>query len=418
VIVTGASNVEGKCDDRDAAPALLEALLRKRLPQDDVEVLNAACAGYTFYNFLAVLEQYAELQPDVFCLVAYGGNDFFGNLKFERWFERRLPPRYEPYGTAALEASDDDFLRQLVGVEVGQAAYYLNNPEGEQLSIDSALRGDAGHGAPVRRAGHPLRVRLPASAAGGQPAYLAEERRRALQLVGLEEGALEVSGRIADAWIEYCAQIGIDVIDLRPRFLEADERLYWKADIHINLRRSTRRGRGPLRTARSRVGRGPGLGAHVPVVPSSVRRNTRRASVAQQRPSAAQITQRASGETVRARKARMAGLSPRRPRSSNTSAATRKQAQSGASGCLGQAGTTSSSRRARSRRASKYATSQDGLGQKKPPSTKRAAASGRSRASSVTRDTGTPVPPHPGGDGQLGPVVSGSLTNARLTETA
>jgi len=235
VIVTGASNVEGKCDDRDAAPALLEALLRKRLPQDDVEVLNAACAGYTFYNFLAVLEQYAELQPDVFCLVAYGGNDFFGNLKFERWFERRLPPRYEPYGTAALEASDDDFLRQLVGVEVGQAAYYLNNPEGEQLSIDSACGATRDMARLCAERGIRFVCAYLPPPLVGQPAYLAEERRRALQLVGLEEGALEVSGRIADAWIEYCAQIGIDVIDLRPRFLEADERLYWKADIHINL---------------------------------------------------------------------------------------------------------------------------------------------------------------------------------------
>jgi lysophospholipase L1-like esterase len=235
VIVTGASNVEGKCDDRDAAPALLEALLRKRLPQDDIEVLNAACAGYTFYNFLAILEQYAELQPDVFCLVAYGGNDFFGNLKFERWFERRLPPRYEPYGTAALEASDDDFLRQLVGVEVGQAAYYLNNPEGEQLTIDSACGATRDMARFCAERGIRFVCAYLPPPLVGQPAYLAEERRRALQLVGLEEGALEVSGRIADAWIEYCAQIGIDVIDLRPRFLEADERLYWKADIHINL---------------------------------------------------------------------------------------------------------------------------------------------------------------------------------------
>ena len=235
VLVTGASNVEGKCDDRDAAPALLEALLRKRLPQDDVEVLNAACAGYTFYNYLAILEQYANLQPDVFCLVAYGGNDFFGNLKFERWFERRLPPRYEPYGTAALEASDDDFLRQLVGVEVGQAAYYLNNPEGEQLSIDSACGATRDMARLCAEQGIRFVCAYLPPPLVGQPAYLAEERRRALQLVGLEAGALEVSGRIADAWIEYCAQIGIDVIDLRPRFLEADERLYWKADIHINL---------------------------------------------------------------------------------------------------------------------------------------------------------------------------------------
>ena len=235
VLVTGASNVEGKCDDRDAAPALLEALLRKRLPQDEVEVLNAACAGYTFYNFLAILEQYADLQPDVFCLVAYGGNDFFGNLKFERWFERRLPPRYEPHGTAALEASDDDFLRQLVGVEVGQAAYYLNNPEGEQLSIDSACGATRDMARLCAERGIRFVCAYLPPPLVGQPAYLAEERRRALQLVGLEEGALEVSGRIADAWIEYCVQIGIDVIDLRPRFLEADERLYWKADIHINL---------------------------------------------------------------------------------------------------------------------------------------------------------------------------------------
>ena len=235
VLVTGASNVEGKCDDRAAAPALLEALLRERSPQSEVEVLNAACAGYTFYNFLAILEQYAYLRPDVFCVVAYGGNDFFGNLKFERWFERRRPPLYEPHDTARLEASDDVFLRQLVGVEIGQAAYYLNNPEGEQLTIDSACGATREMARLCAERGIRLVCAYLPPPLVGQPAFLAEERRRALQLVGLEEGALEVSGRIADAWIESCAQIGIDVIDLRPRFLEADERLYWKSDIHINL---------------------------------------------------------------------------------------------------------------------------------------------------------------------------------------
>lgn len=235
VIVTGASNVEGRCDDRAAAPALLEALLHQSSPHTDVEVLNAGCAGYTFYNFLAILEQYAYLQPDMFCIVAYGGNDFFGNLKFERWFERRHPPVNAPYSTARLEAADDAFLRQLVGVEVGQAAYYLNNPEGEQLTIDSACAATRDMARLCAERGIRFVCAYLPPPLVGQPGFLMEERRRALEFVGLEADALEVSSRIADAWIEYCAQIGIDVIDLRPRFLEADERLYWKADIHINL---------------------------------------------------------------------------------------------------------------------------------------------------------------------------------------
>lgn len=138
VIVTGASNAEGKCDDRQAAPALLEQALAARSPGLDVEVLNAGCAGYTFYNTLAQLELYADLQPDVFCLVAYGGNDFFGCVKFDRWYEHRRRSKSEPWSYAALEASDDPFLRKLVGTEIGQAVYYLNNPEGVQHTIDAA----------------------------------------------------------------------------------------------------------------------------------------------------------------------------------------------------------------------------------------------------------------------------------------
>ncbi len=235
VIVTGASNIEGKCDDRAAAPALLEALLRERSPGRDVEVLNAACAGYTFYNDLAVLEQYASLQPDVFCVVAYGGNDFFGNLKFERWYERRGPPQERPYGTAPLQASDDPFLRQLAGVEVGQAVYDLNNPEGEQLTIDSACGATREMADFCAARGIRFVCAYLPPPLVGQPALLADERRRALELVGLDAGALDVSQRIADAWLAYCAQLGIETIDLRPRFLESRERLFWKSDIHINL---------------------------------------------------------------------------------------------------------------------------------------------------------------------------------------
>lgn len=48
-------------------------------------------------------------------------------------------------------------------------------------------------------------------------------------------GQIEVSDRLADAWIAALAARGIEVLDLRPAFAEQTRELHWYPDRHLNL---------------------------------------------------------------------------------------------------------------------------------------------------------------------------------------
>lgn len=69
----------------------------------------------------------------------------------------------------------------------------------------------------------------------GQPKLLARERDEAIQLVGLTGEDIAVTDRLADRWLAFLRERGVECVDLRPTWRASKERFYWRADSHINL---------------------------------------------------------------------------------------------------------------------------------------------------------------------------------------
>lgn len=236
VLVTGASNVQGVCANRDTAVQRLEALLAARLPELSVEVLGAGVGGYNFYNFLAVLEHHRTLRPDVFVVVAHGGNDFFGGVRLHRWFCREGPGnspelrRFAPLGVAKGK-----FPPNLVAIEVAQAVYMLDNPADVETAVTAACSATAEMQRLCAEQGIRFLCAYLPPPLQGQPEVLAAERAIVLERLGLCAEDLAVSDRIADRWLEYLASRGIACLDLRPAFRAARERLFWTSDAHVDL---------------------------------------------------------------------------------------------------------------------------------------------------------------------------------------
>ncbi|MDP6538970.1 MAG: SGNH/GDSL hydrolase family protein [Planctomycetota bacterium] len=234
VLVTGDSHTDGVCANEESFCGLLGDGLRLNELDRTVEVLNTGTGGYTFYHYLGVLERHLELGPDVFVAVVYGGNDFSGAIKFQRYFRRRPPPVREPF-------SMKSFARAGVrgsGVEsqeMVQLSYFLNNPQDVDLAVQTATALSRRMAELCERAGCALvLVYLPGPLVG-QPRHHAELIVARDAHMGEHAGEPDPAERIADAWLARCADLSITALDLRPLFRASSERLYWESDSHINL---------------------------------------------------------------------------------------------------------------------------------------------------------------------------------------
>jgi hypothetical protein len=174
------------------------------------------------------------LHPDVFVLAVYGGNDFFGCARLERYFDHRGAAETGPYENSRLEDLDP-FTRAIRATEFAQVTYFLNNPGDVEVVIGIACALTAEMERVCGAQGTRLVCAYLPPPLQGQPEILAATRAIVLERLQLSADDLAVSDRIADKWLAFVAARGIAHVDLRPVFRASRERLYWSTNAHINL---------------------------------------------------------------------------------------------------------------------------------------------------------------------------------------
>lgn len=234
VLVVGDSHVDGLCANADTFPNLLEGLLAARHPGRSIEVLNAGTGAWGFYNYLGALEGFADLAPDVFVVVVYGGNDFQGPLSLHHYHRGEgLPPQAHDTLSAAVALGEREL--GLVAQYLNQAAYFYDYPGEEVAALHMALAVTDETARLCRERGTELLCVYLPPWAHGQPESCAPLVAEALASVPLPPGALESDERLADAWLAWLDAAGIAAVDLRPPFRAAREPLYWRTDHHLGL---------------------------------------------------------------------------------------------------------------------------------------------------------------------------------------
>jgi hypothetical protein len=234
VLVTGDSHTDGVCDERDSYTNVLERALASARPGKTVEALNTGVGGYSFYNYLGVLERYLPLAPDVFVVGVYGGNDFEEMLTVHHYFQGT--PRLaglRDYGWQLTQAAK-------VLVCIGQAWIALKYFEHNPSEIDIALQGARDVSTEIvvtcmRNGIHPIFLYIPPmhSVEYNQHRGLFEKLAEVLQL---KPEDVRITDRMADSYLAYLRSIHVDVVDMRKPFTAAKTELYWQTDHHINLK--------------------------------------------------------------------------------------------------------------------------------------------------------------------------------------
>jgi hypothetical protein len=221
------------CNNDEAFGNLLEARLRQEHPELSIESLNAGRGGYSFYQYLGTLERFLYLQPDVFVVGVYGGNDFeFVLTQFHEYNGTQRPPGQALYGQlidAALEINPPCLAQAFVSLK-----YFDVHPQQMEVALQAAR--DITTEILVtcmRHAVHPIFVYIPAmpDVEWDRQAEIFDQVARALQIS--PEG-LRTSDVLADSYLAFLRELRVDVLDMRTAF-RARPGNFWLADHHINL---------------------------------------------------------------------------------------------------------------------------------------------------------------------------------------
>lgn len=236
ILVTGDSHTDGVCSNHESFANRLEAQLAERRPERSVEVLNAGCGSFNFHNYLGLYEKFRSLEPDIFVLCVYGGNDFKGDLKNFAWNRRIVLPRFSSgFSKRQREAVAKYGNAYAQGFQ--QLAWFSDRPEAAQLALLSAR--DVLRELALRCAEDDIEFIVawlpPASDVEWE--RHAEEFEALTELFKLDQDELRQSDRMADTILAGLAGLErTTVVDLREPLGDGGGPYYWKADKHLNVR--------------------------------------------------------------------------------------------------------------------------------------------------------------------------------------
>ncbi len=253
ILVTGDSHTDGVCRNYQSFPNRLEQLLAEQRPGRTVDCLNAGKGGYSFYEYLGVLEKYADLRPDAFVVATYGGNDLYEVLTLRRYFQGEMPPRLgaEEYldRLEAVKALDRDALAQgLLMVK-----YFQLLPGEAERALETA--------------GQLLEAMRDRCAAQGTafllvylPPWFDAQRERypapwdeLFAALAIDEEDLALVDALGDRLLALAAGLGIETLDLRPTLREAEPDAYWADEWHLHPKGHVQVGRALAAWAAERL---------------------------------------------------------------------------------------------------------------------------------------------------------------------
>jgi len=234
VLVAGDSHTDGVCPNELSFTNLCEARLRAEHPARAVECLNAGRGGFSFYHYLGTLERFVDLAPDVFVVAVYGGNDFGEAHNLHKYFAGKVGrsgSRAYRQRLRALTAAEPELL--------GQAALALAHFNEFPGQVERAARTARDVVAEIRalcaERGIELLIVYFPSVLDADPELLGGRLDEVLDVLALDRGALGVESAVADVFFGLVADLGVEIIDLRPEFRASTEPLYWRGEWHINL---------------------------------------------------------------------------------------------------------------------------------------------------------------------------------------
>lgn len=233
ILVVGDSHVDGYCADEETFARRLEGLLADHAG-GTVESLNAGHGGYAFYQYVGALEMHMELEPHVFVLVVYTGNDFVESIVLRRYYAGVLDRGILAENTR-YRAEYPWLSGGFIGQYLRQVLHFRANPENEAIAVEIAVVACLEMADRCRERGILFVPVLLPSAPEVQPDLIDVDFAEVVRRVGLAPHDVFSAARLTQQWTAALATHGIEVLDPRPHLKAARESLYWPEDYHLSV---------------------------------------------------------------------------------------------------------------------------------------------------------------------------------------
>jgi len=240
ILVAGDSHTEGVCNNDESCAHVLQLALAAAHPGKTIEAINAAKGGYTFYNYVGTLEKFLYLEPDVFIVSVYGGNDFEEVLTPYHFFEGTVRPpgstQYWPLVQKALSIcgtwlAQDGLSLKYFQEQPGEVAVALRAAEAATLDIKDMCKA---HGIVL------LYVYIPARFDVEDPKFYDDARHPDLphelySALEIRPESVKVHDHMGSELVQFLREHEIPVLDMREEFRRNAGPFYWNEDHHINV---------------------------------------------------------------------------------------------------------------------------------------------------------------------------------------
>jgi lysophospholipase L1-like esterase len=234
VLVAGDSHTEGVCDNAESYSNLLEGKLLKERPERSVEVYNTGVGGYSFYNYVGVLEDFLARKPDVFVTTIFGGNDFFEVLNVQHLFDGTIAPPLRSRSEWSHFLATETVAAGAIAQGLNQLLFLRDNPDQADLALKAALYATSEIQRLCKQNGVDwIAVYLPSAFDLPFP-DIAKLRTHVKEALKIADADFEIGNNLANRMLQTLRERGVNVLDLRPIFGAETQSLYW-SDLHINL---------------------------------------------------------------------------------------------------------------------------------------------------------------------------------------
>ncbi len=231
ILVTGDSHTDGVVYNHESFPNVLETLLNED-NRRDYEVTNGGVGYYSFHNYEGVLEKYAYLNPDLYIVTVYTGNDFMDVARMLETGMKRPLHRRDDY-TSRLGAARKD-LGGGTAQALNQVFYLTQFPQMQERVLAEARHRLAKIKARCDDVGIGLLVLLVPTLLDVHPEADQQRLTQALRTLALSEEDLRLNQDLASRLTSWMEAEGIDVIDTGPPLRAADALAFWIRDYHLN----------------------------------------------------------------------------------------------------------------------------------------------------------------------------------------
>jgi hypothetical protein len=213
---------------------MLESNLKLSTPGRSVECLNGVKGGYSFYNYIGVLEKVLPLKPDVFVMAVFGGNDFVGVVNLFRYYEGlkagAVGSDYSKEVTDKLRRRNSMYFAQ----DLSQTLVFARDPTAKEHARAASCLLTVGMQQICEQNDIRLICLYIPDCTTVQSRFFPKEITPVLEQLKGPAFATNHTNEVVDAYLAFLREQGIESIDMREAFRANPVPSYWKTDFHLN----------------------------------------------------------------------------------------------------------------------------------------------------------------------------------------